>query len=768
MRKNKEFFRQVKNDTTNNEGQTRGSVISNHGHLARHTTAFLLVCCLIMSLPSGCAKAHDQAANINMRANTLINTFESYDVHLIETPHNNARYGTLAAAARLRANDGNDPAMIKYITEFYDVLSPGQPGYWTTLSGVAWVLGNYWDKFTPAQRDHLKARLKGLSNLTGHGTENHALNKAVAGYLYAQYWPGETGWINGELTSAELMSICRTNLLNVISSLYDKGLNEDLSTTYIGIHLYPYYVLYDCATDPKMKKAADAAITFHVAHLAANHFEGVVIPPFNRENAPQRNINNGAGWVPALQWNYWLYWAEAQNKIPGMQNFISNKENRWVIHAALSDWRPPAAINSLAFGKTVPYELRSSKSKFGEWGTGSPAEYERYVYRDKSYAMGSGNMQFRPDGYHLDYNMFGIIYKSGDTFNYIDCHHPYWRSNHRSWLGASPFIQMAQHKSTAIVLFNIPDADPWSQRGGSYLDMRNNFFDNLIQEGLVRYPKSVDSKAEANGWIFLREGSVYIAIRPLKAYTIDPNYYTLLTKSGSYLDNFVDAVAQFNVVRSAFGQTGFVFDIGTKEEFSSFTAFQTTVSQNQLEVDWDNFSVTYTSLGGNTLRTTWKTPVPDYKDVQNNNYVWVRPSFTVDGNTVPADNDFANGQAVIKSPSIELVNRVLQIDTPDGNFAVDWSGTDPVFFGTVSKTADDVVFHEISIIPNPTADMVYFRNVPEDSRVLLVDLKGRNVLEKSASELNGGLSLQPYANGLYLIRVMKGQEHIKSVKIIKK
>jgi hypothetical protein len=587
------------------------------------------------------ANSQDQTFKINERANTLINTFKTYNVHTIETPHNNARYGTLAAAARLRANDGNDPEIIEYITKFYDVLEPGDPGYWTTLSGVAWVLGKYWDKFSLAQRDNLKNKLKGLSNLTAHGTENHALNQTVAGYLFAQYWPGESGWNNGKLSSAQLLNTCRTNLLNVMRSLYDKGLHEDLSTSYISVHLYPYFVLYDCVTDPVVKSAADATITFHVAHLAANHFEGVVIPPFNRENAPQNNINNGAGWNPNLQWYYWLYWAEAQNRLPAMANFISNKENRWVIHGALSDWRPSAPINSLAFGKTVPYELKSTKSKFGEWGSGGTAEYERYVYRDKLYAMGSGNVQFRPDGYYVDYNMFGIIYDTGDNLNYIDCHQHYWRSNQRIWKGASPFVQMAQHKSTAIVLFNIPSTDPWSQRGGNYHELRNNFYNNLIQEGLVRYPKSMDQKVELNGWVFLRKGSVYIAIRPLKAYTIDANYASLMTKPGDgILDHFVTAVEQYNVIRSAFGQTGFVFEVGTKEEFSTFTAFQTAVSQNQLEIDWNNFSVSYTNLKGNTLKSTWKTPVPDYKDVQDNNYTWVRPTFTINGTPVVPESDF--------------------------------------------------------------------------------------------------------------------------------
>jgi hypothetical protein len=609
--------------------------------------------------------------------------FKSYNVQTIETPHSKARFGTFPAAARLKMSGGNDPAMIDYITHFYDQLTPGQPGYWTTLSGVAWILGKYWDKFSPAQRDHLKTKLKGLSNLTEHGTENHAINKVVAAYLFSQYWPNETGWGNGKYTSAQLESMARENMMRVMRSLYDKGLNEDLSTTYIAVHLYPYFVLFDCAKDAQVKAAANAALTFHVAHIAANHYEGVVVPPFNRENAPQRNVSTaGIALVPALQWIHWFYWGESVNRTPVTEDFISRAENRWVIQAALSDWAIPPAISSLGFGKTAPYELTSTASKFGNWGTGGPAGLVRYVYRDNLYAIGSGNSQFRPNGYFVDLSMFGIIYESSDNFNYIDIHHHYWRSNERVWRGASPFVQMAQSKDTAIVLFNIPAEDPWFDRG-IYLKYRDKHLNGLIQEALVRFPRSIDQIAESSGWIFLREGSVYIAIRPLAPYTIDGSYYTQMTPypSGSaenYMNQFRDVTASFNVVRSAAPKTGFVFDMSSKDAFTTFEAFQAAVKQRQLKVDLNNLSVTYTNLKGNTLTAAWKAPnynVPNFTDV------WIAPTFSVNGSDVPIDNDFVTGKAVIKSPTIQLIDRILRVETPTGSLSVDWRESLPVSSG---------------------------------------------------------------------------------------
>jgi hypothetical protein len=63
--------------------------------------------------------------------------------------------------------------------------------------------------------------------------------------------------------------------------------------------------------------------------------------------------------------------------------------------------------------------------------------------------------------------------------------------------------------------------------------------------------------------------------------------------------------------------------------------------------------------------------------------------------------------------------------------------------------------------------MVYFNNLPEDCRAELVDLTGRTLQIAKTPELKSGISLQLYRSGIYLIRVMLGQENIHSVKIIR-
>jgi hypothetical protein len=711
-----------------------------------------------------------QTSLIDSRARAIYNAFKAYSAEGM-----NARHGSQAAAARLKANNGNDQAMINYIATYYNTLDGNDGAYWVNLPSTAWVLCTYRDKFTDAQLANLKNNAKIITNLVTTGTENHTITKQIGGYLLAQCFPNESGWHGGR-TSAQLMAETRTNLMNIMKSLYSKGYNEDLSTTYLAVHLSAFFALYDCATDPEVKNAADAAIHFHIAHLAANHFNGLVIPPYARENASQLNRTDGSEWNPVTNWINWLYWGESGVKTPDLNALRTNTENRYICQAAISEWRPSAAINSLALGQAAPYELKSTKCNFEHYGAGGAGELERYVYRDKLYAMGSGHMRFRPNmsGYDLDQSMSGLIYKSTDNFNYIDWHHFFYRSNNRIWRGASPFIQTAQHKSTAIVLFNIPTSDPWSTYG-SYLTNRNNHFNNLIHEGLLRYPKSIDEKVETNGWIFLREGDVYIAVRPLKDYTIATNYNTLMTKGSDATNNkFIDVAANFNVIRSAFGQTGFVIDVAVKGDFASFADFQTAVSAKTVNVNWTNFTVNYTSVKGNALTASWQKPSPDYPNVplsygnNVNAQVWIRPNFSVDGSSVGIDSDFTGAKAVIKSSVISLVNRKLTINTPGGESSVDWSGANPVFTNTNPTSVRNVTKSNVSIYPNITTDMIYFNDLPKDSIVELVDIFGRTLVMKSASELSAGLSLKRLNNGMYIAGIILDDSLVQSLKIIKK
>jgi len=175
------------------------------------------------------------------------------------------------------------------------------------------------------------------------------------------------------------------------------------------------------------------------------------------------------------------------------------------------------------------------------------------------------------------------------------------------------------------------------------------------------------------------------------------------------------------------------------------------VSQNQLEIDWNNFSVSYTNLKGNTLKSTWKTPVPDYKDVQNSNFTWVRPTFTINGTAVVPESDFANAKAVIKSSSIELVNRVLRITTPDGDLSVDWSKQDPVF--TLPTSVKNSKSQTLTLYPNPFASFIRI-DTQEQAQLKIYDATGVTRLTQKLEEGVNSIQTDNLGKGLYIAEII--------------
>jgi hypothetical protein len=159
--------------------QRRKNPMLNRLQFVCQPATLLLAFGLILGLLPGFTAAQD-LSTVEARAAWLIGQYEGESIGF------NAKFGAATALARLALNP-NDAYVIDRITRYYDNVPPGSDGEQFTYPGVAWVLGKYWDKFTPEQRDRLKGKLKGFSDLLGHGTENHAIMKVAAAYLFAQY-----------------------------------------------------------------------------------------------------------------------------------------------------------------------------------------------------------------------------------------------------------------------------------------------------------------------------------------------------------------------------------------------------------------------------------------------------------------------------------------------------------------------------------------------------------------------------------------------------
>ena len=277
--------------------------------------------------------------------------------------------------------------------------------------------------------------------------------------------------------------------------------------------------------------------------------------------------------------------------------------------------------------------------------------------------------------------MIGII-----DLNYIECYHPFWYSDGDvpdrtpdTWYrgSISPFQQTAHHKNTVIMLFDIPDKDPWPNKPApEKWAWRDGHADNLLKRAMLRYPKSIDEKVEENGWIFLREGKTYIGIKPLKSYYTQ----TDLKATGT-----IDDLGGFNVIKSDHAKTGFIFEVGTKEDFGGFNTFRSKLQNNKLSVDWDKMIVQYTNTNKDKIRIQYVPGLPEITipEALRPTY-WPRINTTCLAESVPVVT--INGKQeepyrqwpMIESPYVNLTNSVLKIDDGQTKISVDWQGEMPV------------------------------------------------------------------------------------------
>ena len=583
------------------------------------------------------------------------------------------------AVARLEANPF-DQVALNYITNVLD--NSGQSMF--DFPGVALALCRYWDSFSPAQIAALKSDLERLAiesegGFLGHGTENHATMMWSSAYLFGQMFP-DANWANG-MTSQNLMADMKERLRKTFRNVYKKGYTEYLSTTYEVVMNFPVEILLEYAIDAEMRDIAKAFMLYKWSLLSLNNFEGNILAPYARMNTQQDHLPT-ENYVAATTYYNWLMWGwgPATGNVK-LSDFINYSEASFTIYAALARVTPDEIFFKLANDKTSAFTLRSSAPTFGHYGTGVPHMMMRKVYRDKLFGIGTGNFRWVPGGDYADHdnNGFNIVWSSPDRFNYIGCYHPYWYSDGEvsdrtpdTWYkgNISPFQQTAHHENTVITLFDIPEKDPWMETPSAEKWIwRDGHAENLIQRGMFRYPKSVSEKLEKEGWIFLREGKVYIGIKPLKS------YYVQTGLTGRGLDGF-------NIVKSDHAQTGFIFELGTEDEFENFLSFQETLLENKITVNWENLTVSYINSQKDTLEIQYK---PGLNLVEENPVPahWSTPGHTGMAESIPDVS--INGipetpyreWPMIESPFINMNSSILELNALDEKIIVDWNDVYP-------------------------------------------------------------------------------------------
>lgn len=570
---------------------------------------------------------------------------------------------------RLYQSNGNDSAALEYATQ---VLEHTVADVIFEPVGVVRALYMYRDKFSQSQLDRIEAAAKRMSNWAGGGTENHQLYRWTNGYLLAQAFDGEWRPFKEEMivrTAEEMMEVMKDKIVKEGQRQYRRGVAEYLSPTYLVHHVIPMLNLYDFAEDPEIRRVAEAMLMRQATHLSLNVHEGVVIEPYQRIRDEQYRTGK-TGKKNSAVLLAWLWWGWSYAAPGGARFTQDNMAGAHVVYVALSSFRPLAFHEDMARGRIgLPFTTTSSCPQWAQTGYHDDADL-REVYRHEYFAMGAGVYdKFCPNGYYIQHNRFGITYGTNDPLSTIHAGHPYIRSDESeaAWWQSptSPFQQITLHENTAVMMFNIPEKDPWAFLGRSdFWALRDGHADSLIQLAQVRYPRAIDNITVDTPWYFLREGGTYIAIRPLKS-----------GASVKQLDR------DFNVITSKHSQTGFIFEVGSLKEYSSFVAFMDSIKNNPVSVDWDSLDVSYTNSSGDVIRLKY-----------NTNMEWSGHSI----NLIP--DVWINGTkkdytptSLFSGPNAELKDQVLLVGTGEDAVRVDWTGDLPI----IARGHDAPIRHDL-------------------------------------------------------------------------
>lgn len=580
------------------------------------------------------------------------------------------KYG-LPKACALLWNNPKDSLATNYIT--YALRDKNQSMF--DFPGIALALGKFRKSFKPEQLAIIQADLEKLAKVDknngqgfmGHGTENHATMMWTSAYLFAQYFP-DARWVNG-MTSDDLKKEMKERLRKTFRNVYEKGYYEYLSTTYEVIMDYPVAILLEYSDDPEVKAIAEAFLLYKWSVLSLNNFDGGIVAPYARMIS-QEDYRPASKAVSPTLFQNWLFWGWGPNTHAiSIKTFLDIPSTNHVIYSALSDIALPNVFNEIALGTYSPLETRSSAPTFGLYGSGISHMMLRKTYRSRNYAMGTGNFRWVPGGSYSDHdiNGFNILWRSKNQFNYINCFHPYWNSSDNikdrtpdTWNkgSVSPFMQTAQNKNTAIVLFNIPDKDPWANKSKAEVRAwRSAHVNQLIKRGMLRFPKTVDQVVEDKGWIFLKEGQTYIGIKPLKGYYIEKD------RKGEGLDGF-------NIVKSDFGKTGFIFQIGSLQEHTSFANFRNSLLSSKISIEWEKFTVQYTNYNGDQLKIQYNSGLKADSDGLANSVplAWLNGKSEISFEKWP----------IVQSKMINLEERILRIKSVKSSISVDWRSEYPL------------------------------------------------------------------------------------------
>jgi hypothetical protein len=266
------------------------------------------------------------------------------------------------------------------------------------------------------------------------------------------------------------------------------------------------------------------------------------------------------------------------------------------LFAAMSSYKLPEIIYRIGTDRSQPYvdtETKRVRNKMRHDTVKNPPVY-KYTFMTEDYSLGSiqgGILQ------PIQQHTWDVTWVSPKPHNTLFSIHPYYSgyelgmffpeeeklmveavigsnkpsyNREEKWVGSSPYEQTFQHRNAIIVLYNI--------KPGTDYEHIDGFFTKDLDERIV----------DPSGWIFCRDGDVYIAYYPLKPYQWSEEGIDLRLRSRDL-------------------KNGCIVEVASRHEAGSFDEFRRTIRKTK--IDYRKFekdlTVRYVTRRGDKMQFTY-------------------------------------------------------------------------------------------------------------------------------------------------------------------
>ncbi len=457
-----------------------------------------------------------------------------------------------------------------------------------------------------------------------YNSENHEAQGKSFNFLAAQVFMNTPGYQTKTYRDGSTVAQQYNAWHDYWSRYFDERAKKGLfievaSPTYHGYTVQAILNIYNFAQDPVLRKKAGMILDLDFADFAQTQLHNISGGPASR-SYPLDSYGDSDSMT---QFADLLY---GPMPIPATTAQVGNH----VLALATSGYNPPAVVGSLMadrFGKGS-YEYIARRPGAGPLGSSGGVQHLDitksvldYSYTTPDYVMGTAELN--PAGSYIgpscQNRWQGIIFNTGPTDRV------YPQPVLSSYAGGWPCDAYASVQDQNVLITNKKDA---------------------VQPSLVYFPSSLKVLNEQNGWLFVQDGSAYLAVRPQNGYA----WLTTAKNKAANINN--------RFIELAHASSRIIFEAARASQYTSFAAFKSDILNNQLT--YSSGVVHYTSSNGTQF--SWSVGSNSYlvnglptnyspTDVFNSpsmKSAWNSGKITITHNSFSATYDFSDAAHPVK------------------------------------------------------------------------------------------------------------------------